>query len=79
MTNFLNLTGMGKILNKLHVVEIVHRPSMYEIRMTNSHFNGMWIVWFGNLTSTQHTIEICEKKNPADYEIVRRWITSGCE
>ena len=58
MKHFINLTTC--VLNKLHVVEIVKKPNMYHIYMTNNHIFGL--------------IEICEKEKKKDYTIITDWI-----
>jgi hypothetical protein len=66
MKIFINLTS--RVINKLHIVEIVKRPNKYEIHMSNSSINGFFIFAGGDLNTKHNIIEICNKKDKQDYE-----------
>lgn len=69
MRNFINLTT--RVINKLHIIEIIKKPSKYEIHMSNTGMDGFFIFSFGNLQSKPNIIEICCKKDKEDYETIR--------
>jgi hypothetical protein len=66
MKIFINLTS--RVINKLHIVEIVKRPNKYEIHMSNSSIDGFLIFAGGGLNTKHNIIEICNKKDKQDYE-----------
>jgi|LakMenE01Jun11ns_1017448.scaffolds.fasta_scaffold8063868_1 hypothetical protein len=70
----LNLTS--RVINKRHIVEIVKNHGKFQICLTNHVVDGYIMVGSGRLTVTQNMIEICEKTNKPDYDIVNRFITS---
>ena len=68
MKHFINLTS--RVINKLHIIEIIKQPNMYEIYMTNRSIGGSLFFASGWLETTDNIIEICEKKNKQDYGII---------
>jgi hypothetical protein len=70
----LNLTS--RVINKRHIIEIVKNPGKFQIYMTNNHIDGYIMFGSSRLTVTQNMIEICEKTNKPDYDIVNRFIAS---
>jgi hypothetical protein len=66
MKIFINLTS--RVINKLHIVEIIKRPNKYEIHMSNSSIEGFLIFAGGELNTKHNIIEICNKKDKQDYE-----------
>jgi hypothetical protein len=72
MSKFINLSSC--LINKLHIVEIIKKPSKYSIYLTNSHFSGAMFFASGHMSSTNNIIEICETNNPQDYKIITNWI-----
>lgn len=68
MKHFINLTS--RVINKLHIIEIIKQPNMYEIYMTNRSIGGSLFFASGWLGTTDNIIEICEKKDKQDYGII---------
>lgn len=68
MKNFINLTT--RVINKLHIIEIIKKPNNYEIFMSNNSINGFWLFSSGNLGTNHNIIQICEKKDKQDYETI---------
>ena len=72
MKHFINLSSC--VLNKLHIVEILKRPSKYNIYMSNSSIDGTMIFSMGSISSKINIIEICEKTNKQDYDTITNLI-----
>jgi len=68
MKNFINLTS--RVINKLHIIEIIKKPNKYEIHMSNNSINGFLLVSSGALHTNHNIIEICDKKDKEDYETI---------
>jgi len=68
MKHFINLTS--RVINKLHIIEIIKQPSKYEIHMSNNSINGIMLFSSGNLRTHINIIEICEKKDKQDYDTI---------
>ena len=76
MKNFINLTS--KVINKLHIIEIIKKPNMYHICMSNSSIQGNihgYILGVtgnigGDLVKRHNVIEICQKNNKEDYDTI---------
>jgi len=65
MNHFIKLSG--RLINKLHIAEILHSQNKFYIYMSIKQISGFWTCVFGNISSHFYTIEICEKKNKEDY------------
>ena len=72
MTNFINLTS--RVINKLHIIEIIKKPNKYFIYMNESYISGTLFLSSGYVSSDRNIIEICENKQPQDYRIITNWI-----
>jgi hypothetical protein len=72
MKHFINLTSC--VINKLHIVEIIKKQNMYRIYMNKSRFDGFMLFSSGSVSSTQNIIEICQKNNKEDYDIISNFI-----
>jgi hypothetical protein len=72
MKNFINLTS--RVINKLHIIQIIKKPNMYELHMSNSIIDGIILFSSGSLRTTPNIIEICEKKDKIDYETITNLI-----
>lgn len=72
MNHFIKLTST--VINKLHIIQIIQRPSKYYIYMSNNNINGFMLFSFGTLSSTDQFIQICEKNNKKDYDIITNFI-----
>lgn len=72
MNNFINLTS--RVINKLHIIEIIKKPNIYEIHMSNNsingNINGFLLISSGGLHTKHNIIEICNKKDKQDYETI---------
>jgi hypothetical protein len=68
MKHFINLSSC--VINKLHIVEIVKKPSNYTIYMSYQKFTG----FMGLFTSERYIYNVCEKINKEDYDIITNWI-----
>ena len=71
MSLFIHLSS--RVINKLHIVEIIKNPSKYLIHMSNS-CDGYLIVGGGAVHSRSNIIEICKTKNRQDYDNITQWI-----
>ncbi len=74
MKNFINLSS--RVINKLHIVEIVKNKNQYNINMSGLNINGFMCTIFGNISSYEKTITICEKNNKQDYDIITNFISN---
>ena len=72
MKHFINLTSC--VINKLHIIEIVKKPSHYSIRLTNNSIQGAFLLSFGQITTYTNTLELCEIKHKADYDTITKFI-----
>ena len=68
MKHFINLTS--RIINKHHIIEIVKSPNKYYIYMNNNNLSGFTLFSIGSLSTNNNIIEICEKNNKKDYDII---------
>ena len=68
MKHFINLTSC--VINKLHIIEIIKKPYKYNIHMSNNGIDGNLIFGSGGISSNNNIIEICEKNNKQDYDII---------
>jgi hypothetical protein len=68
MKNFINLTS--RVINKLHIIEIIKKPNKYEIHMSDNSIAGFWLFSSGGLNTYRNIIEICNKKDKQDYETI---------
>ena len=72
MTNFINLTS--RVINKLHIIEIVKQPSKYYLYMDPNSLSGFMFFSFGVVSTNWYHIEVCEKKNKQDYDTITNFI-----
>ena len=75
MKNFINLTS--RVINKLHIIEIIKKSNKYEIHMSNNKIDGFWLFSSGCLGTNYKIIEICNKKDKQDYETITNLIKSA--
>ena len=68
MKHFVNLTS--RVINKLHIIEIIKQPNMYGIHMSNKSIAGPLFFASGYLETTDNIIYLCEKKNKQDYDTI---------
>ena len=68
MKQFIHLTS--RVINKLHIIEIIKQPNKYEIHMSNYNIDGFMFFGSGNVDSTPNIIKICNVKNKQDYETI---------
>jgi hypothetical protein len=68
MTNFIRLSS--RLINKLHIVEIIHKPNKYFINMSNFEINGYIVCSTGKVETKNGLIEICEKNDKKDYDTI---------
>ena len=68
MTNFIRLSS--RLINKLHIVEIIHKPNKYCIHMSNFKLDGFILLSTGWMDTTNGLIEICEKNDKKDYDTI---------
>jgi hypothetical protein len=68
MTNFIRLSS--RLINKLHIVEIIHNPSKYSIHLSKFKLDGFMLVSSGKIETNHFLIEICEKDNKKDYDTI---------
>ena len=72
MNTFLNLTT--RVINKLHIIEIIKKNSNYSIYMSNHSVNGFILFSSGRVETNYNIIEICEKKDKDDYDVITDFI-----
>lgn len=68
MKHFINLTT--RVINKLHIIEIIKHPNKYDIHMSNNSINGFLLFSSGGIDTKNNIIEICKTKNKQDYETI---------
>jgi hypothetical protein len=68
MNHFINLTS--RVINKLHIVEIIKKPNTYYIYMSNSQLNGSFLFASGGIDTKHNIIKICEKNDKKDYDTI---------
>ena len=79
MKNFIRLTNM--LLNTRDINMILIKPNKYYIHITSKKFDGY--IWnfggfgFGNISSYNNTIEVCEINHSIDYKIMTDWINKN--
>ena len=72
MKNFINLTS--RVINKLHIIEIIKKQNKYEIHMSNKSIDGFLLFASGGIDINHNIIEICNKKDKQDYETITNLI-----
>jgi len=76
MSKFIKLTNLVININYIH--SIVIKPNKYYINIMSNQFNGLqWTAagfGFGNISSDNYEIEVCETANSSDYKIVSDFI-----
>lgn len=72
MKNFINLSS--RVINKLYISEIIKTPNKYYIYINNHSFSGFTLFGVGLISSNQNILEICEKKDKNDYDIITEFI-----
>ena len=75
MKHFINLTS--RVINKLHIIEIIKHPNKYVIHMSNNSIDGFLFFTSGTLHTNQNIIEICNIKNKQDYETITELLKSS--
>lgn len=70
MKQFIHLSS--RIINKAHIVEILKTPNKYTLYMSNSYMSGHFMYIYGFISTKDNIIEICEKKNKQDYDIITK-------
>ena len=73
MANFLKLSKI--IINTNHIRNINILQSKYEINLSIPNFEGFILAGSGNIKLDYPTINICEKENNADYNVIKKWIS----
>ena len=68
MKHFINLTS--RVINKLHIIEIIKQPTKYRIYMSNNSINGFCFFASGNIETHRNIIEICQQKDKQDYDTI---------
>jgi hypothetical protein len=68
MKNFIKLSSI--VINKLHIIQIVKKPNIYEIHMIHNKIEGMFFCGSGIIDTKSNMIKICEKKDKEDYDII---------
>lgn len=72
MSSFLKLTS--SIINTKYITKITISESEYFINMFRDDMSGFLFGGSGFVSSTSHSITVCQKKNLNDYNIVKKWI-----
>jgi len=74
MKHFLHLSS--RVINKLHIIEIIKQPSKYYVYMNNKDISGFGFVSFGILSTNHSMIQVCENNNKEDYDIITNFINN---
>jgi len=72
MNHFIKLSS--RVINKLHIIEITKHPSKYYISMSNNYISGIMLFGWGNLSSSNNYIQICETNNKEDYDTITEFL-----
>jgi hypothetical protein len=72
MKHFINLSS--RVINKMHIIEIVKKPNLYEIYMSNRLVNGFVFFASGVLESEDNIIKICKNKDKHDFDKITEFI-----
>ena len=72
MANFLKLSKI--IINTNHIRNINILASQYEIKLSTPNISGYVLAGSGKFDLNFPTINVCEKENNEDYNIVKNWI-----
>lgn len=75
MKHFINLTT--RVINKLHIIEIIKHPNKYEIHMSNNSIDGFLLFSSGSIDTKNNIIEVCNTKNKQDYETITELLKSA--
>lgn len=75
MKHFINLTT--RVINKLHIIEIIKHPNKYEIHMSNNSIDGFLLFSSGSVDTKNNIIEICNTKNKQDYETITKLLKTA--
>ena len=72
MKHFINLSS--RVINKMHIIEIVKQPNLYEIHMSNHVVNGVIFFASGRLETEQNIIKICKNNDKHDFDTITEFI-----
>ena len=72
MSQFLKLSKI--IINTNHIRNINILASKYEIKLSTPNISGYVISGSGKFDLNFPTINVCEKEDNEDYNIVKNWI-----
>ena len=72
MSRFIKLSQC--VVNTSYISHIIINPSKFQIKMTIYDLNGQLFFGTGGLSYTNYILDIDEKTNPGDYQIVNKWI-----
>jgi|688.fasta_scaffold1887428_1 hypothetical protein len=72
MASFLKLSKI--IINTNHIRNINIKPSNYEIKFATPNMDGFTIFGSGHIELDYPTINVCQKENNEDYNVVKKWI-----
>lgn len=72
MSRFIKLSQC--VLNTNYISHIIINPSNFQIKMTIYDLNGYLLLGTGGLTNTNYILDIDEKTNPGDYQVLNKWI-----
>ena len=72
MKHFINLTS--RVINKLHIIQIIKQPNRYDIHMSNNSINVFCFFASGNIETHRNIIEICQQKDKQDYDTITELI-----
>ena len=72
MSSFLKLSKI--IINTNHIRNINILQSKYEINFTIPIIEGFILLGSGNINTNYYTLNVCEKENNEDYNVIKKWI-----
>ena len=80
MTKFIKLSKV--FINPNAITKITHSNTKYigncyNIHLTNPHIDGVFVLYFGRVTSVDNIIAVTEKEDESDYNIINKWLENN--
>ena len=72
MALFLKLSKI--IINTNHIRNINILQSKYEIILSTPNISGYVLAGSGKIDTNYYTLNVCEKENNEDYNVIKKWI-----
>jgi hypothetical protein len=72
MSRFIKLST--KIVNVSYIQKIIKEENKYYICLQANDIDGFFMFAGGWMSSKPNEIQVCKKRHPDDYEIVKKWV-----